>query len=149
MEAKGLKGESSNESRRLAAEATPTSGRFADHQVKAGSTILNVEIRQRAATNEAFFRADTFVEGEGKHLGGGEAIANEALHLVAAQRLVAVTSESHKFRVGIPALERREGLGGVWAQRNVLAHEDRLVSADPSLSLRSNHAVTVYDRPDA
>jgi hypothetical protein len=37
----------------------------------------------------------------------------------------------------------------VWAQRDVLAHEDRLVSADPSLSLRSDHAATVYDRPDA
>lgn len=117
--------------------------------MKGGGTVFDIEICQRAATNEALFRADSFIEGEGEHLGGGEAIANEALHLVATQRLVAVTSKSHKVRVGIPALERREGFGGVWAQRNVLAHEDRLVSADPSLSLRSNHAVTVYDRPDA
>ena len=117
--------------------------------MEACSAILNVKVRQRATADEVFFRADPFIEGEGEHLGGGEAIANEALHLVATQRLVAVTGESHQLRVGIPALECWEGLGGVWAQRNVLAHEDRLVSADPSLALRSDHAVTVYDRPDA
>ncbi len=149
METEGLKGESSNESCRLTAEAAPAGGRFADHQMKGGGTVLDIEIRQRAAANEAFLRADPFVEGEGEHLGGGEAVTNEALHLVAAERLVAVTGESHQLRVGIPALECWEGLGGVWAQRNVLAHEDRLVSADPSLALRSDHAVTVYDRPDA
>jgi len=95
------------------------------------------------------FRADSFIEGEGEHLGGGEALANQALHLVTGERLIAMARETYELGVGIPALERWQGVGGVWAQRDVLAHEDRLVSADPSLSLRSDHAVTVYDRPDA
>ena len=75
-------------------------------------------------------RTNTFVEGEGEHLGGGEALTNEALNLVAGERLVAVTGESHELWVGIPALECREGIGGVRTQRDALAHEDRLVSAD-------------------
>jgi hypothetical protein len=37
----------------------------------------------------------------------------------------------------------------VRAQRDALAHENRLVPADCSLALRSDHAVTVYDRLDA
>ena len=81
------------------------------------------------------FCTDAFIEGKREHLGGSESVTNKALHLVAAERLVAVTSESYEFRVGIPTLERWEGLGGVWAQRHVLAHEDRLVSADPTLVL--------------
>jgi hypothetical protein len=96
-----------------------------------------------------FCRANTFVEGEGEHLGGGEAIANQAFHLVASERLVAVTGESHELRVGIPALECREGLDGVRPQRDALAHEDRLMSADCTLALRSDHAITVYDRLNA
>ena len=98
--------------------------------MKGGGTVLDIEIRQRTATNEAFFRADSFIEGEGEHLGGGESVANEALYLVAGERLVAVTGEAYELGVGIPALECWEGIGGVWAQRNVLAHEDCLVSAD-------------------
>lgn len=130
MQAERLKGEASNEACRLAAKAAAAGGRFADHQVEACSTILNVKVRQRATADEVFFRADPFVEGEGEHLGGGEAVANEALHLVAAERLVPVTSEAHQLRVGIPALERREGPYGVRPQRDALAHEDRLMSAD-------------------
>jgi hypothetical protein len=130
MEAEGLKGESSNESRSLTAEAAPAGGRFADHQMKSGGAILDIKIRQRAAANQLFVSADAFIEGEGEHLGGGEAVTNEALHLVAAERLVAVTGEAYELGVGIPALERWEGLGGVWTQGNVLAHEDCLVSAD-------------------
>lgn len=95
------------------------------------------------------FRADSFIEGEGEHLGGGEALANQALHLVTGERLIAMARETYELGVGIPALECGERRSGVWAQRNTLAHEDRLVSADPSLSLRSDHAATVYDRPDA
>ncbi len=94
------------------------------------SAILDIEIRQRAAANEAFLCADAFVEGEGEHLGSGEALANQALNLVTGERLVAVTGEAHELWVGIPTLERGEGLGAVWAQRDVLAHEDRLMSAD-------------------
>ena len=149
MQAEGLKGELSNESCRLAAEAATAGGRFADHQVEGCASVLNIKVCQRAATDEALFCADAFIEGKREHLGGGEAFTNETLHLVTAERMITVTSESYELGVGIPAFERREGLGGVRAQRNVLAHEDRLVSADPSLSLRSNHAVTVYDRPDA
>ena len=132
MQAEGLKGESSNESCGLAAETATTGGRFADHQMKGGGSVLDIKIRERTTTDELLLRAVTFIEGEGEHLGGSEAVANETFNFIAAERLVAVTSESHKFRVGIPALERREGFGGVRAQRKVLAHEDRLVSADPS-----------------
>ena len=130
MQAEGLKGESSNESCRLTAEAAPAGGRFADHQMKGGGTVLDIEIRQRAAANEAFLRADPFVEGEGEHLGSGEALAYQALDLVTGERLVAMTGEAHQLRIGIPALECWEGIGGVWAQRDVLAHEDCLMSAD-------------------
>jgi hypothetical protein len=98
--------------------------------VKRGCAILNIKIRQRAAANEAFLCADPFVEGEGEHLGGGEALANQALNLVTGEGLVAMTGEAYELWVGIPALERWEGIGGVWAQRNVLAHEDCLMSAD-------------------
>ena len=94
------------------------------------SAILDIEIRQRAAANEAFLCADAFVEGEGEHLGSGEALANQALNLVTGERLVAVTGEAHQLRIGVPALECWEGIGAVWAQRDVLAHEDRLMSAD-------------------
>jgi hypothetical protein len=94
------------------------------------SAILDIEIRQRAAANEMFCRANTFVEGEGEHLGGGEAIANQAFHLVASERLVAVTGEAHQLRIGIPTFQGWEGFGGMWAQRDVLAHEDCLMSAD-------------------
>ena len=149
MQAEGLKGEASNESCRLAAEAATTCGGFADHQVKGGGPVLDIEIRERATTNELLLGADTFIEREREHLGGREAVANEAFNLVAAERLVAVTSESHQLRIGVPALKRREGFHGMWAQRYMFAHEDRLVSADCSLALRSNHAVTVYDRHDA
>jgi hypothetical protein len=149
MEAKRLKGELGNESRRLTAKTAAASGRLTDHQVEACSPILNIEICQCAAANEMFCRANTFVEGEGEHLGGGEAIANQAFHLVASERLVAVTGESHELRVGIPALECREGLDGVRPQRDALAHEDRLMSADCTLALRSDHAITVYDRLNA
>jgi len=130
MKSKSLKGESRDETRCLTAKTASAGGRFSDHQVKGGSTVLNVEIRQRAAANEMFCRANTFVEGEGEHLGGGETVANEALHLVAGERLVAVTRQAHELAVGIPALQCWEGLGGVWAQRDVLAHENRLMSAD-------------------
>ena len=130
MQAERLKGESRDKSRGLTAEAASASGRFADHQVEACSTILIIEIRQRAAANQLLGSADTFIEGEGEHLGGGESIANEALYLVAGERLVAMTGEPHQLWIGIPALERWEGIGGVWAQRNVLAHEDCLMSAD-------------------
>jgi hypothetical protein len=34
-------------------------------------------------------------------------------------------------------------------QRDALAHEDRLMSADCTLALRSDHAITVYDRLNA
>jgi hypothetical protein len=34
-------------------------------------------------------------------------------------------------------------------QRDTLAHEDRLMSADCTLALRSDHAITVYDRLNA
>ena len=149
MKAECLNGEASDKSRRLAAEAAPAGGRFADHQMKGCGPVLDIEIRERTTTNELLLCATTLIEGEGEHLGGSEAVANEALNFVAAKRLVTVTSESHQLRIGVPALERREGLGGVWAQRYVFAHEDRLVSADPAMALRSNHAVTVYDRPDA
>jgi hypothetical protein len=37
----------------------------------------------------------------------------------------------------------------VRTQRNALAHEDRLMSADCALVIRSGHAATVYDRPNA
>jgi hypothetical protein len=117
--------------------------------MEACGTILNIKVRQRATADEVFLRPDPFVEGEGEHLGGGEAVANQALHLVAAERLVAVTGESHELRVGIPALECREGLDGVRPQRDTLAHEDRLMSADCTLALRSDHAITVYDRLNA
>ena len=130
MEAEGLKGELGNESRRLTAKTAAASGRLTDHQVEACSPILNVEICQCAAANEMFCRANTFVEGEGEHLGGGEAIANQAFHLVASERLVAVTGEAHQLRIGIPTFQGWEGFGGMWAQRDVLAHEDCLVSAD-------------------
>ena len=149
MQAEGLKGEASDKSGCLAAEAAPADGRLADHQMKGGGTVLDIEIRQRAATDEMLFRADSFIEGEGEHLGGGEAVANQALNLVTGERLIAMARETNELGVGVPALECWQGVGGVWAQRNVLAHEDRLVSADPALSLRSDHAVTVYDRPDA
>jgi hypothetical protein len=98
--------------------------------VEACSTILNVKVRQCAAANEMFCRANTFVEGEGEHLGGGEAIANQALNLVTGERLVAVTGEAHQLRIGIPTFQGWEGFGGMWAQRDVLAHEDCLMSAD-------------------
>ena len=130
MKPKRLKGELGNESRRLAAEAAATSGRLADHQVEARSAILNIKICQCAATDQLFVSADTFVEGEGEHLGGGEAIANEAFYLVAGERLIAVAGEAYELWVGVPALERWKGIGGVWAQRDVLAHEDCLMSAD-------------------
>ena len=130
MKAKRLKGELGNETCCLAAKTAAASGRLADHQMKRRSAILDVEVCQRAAANEAFFRADPFVEGEGEHLGSGEALAYQALDLVTGERLVAVTGEAHELWVGIPTLERGEGLGAVWAQRNVLAHEDRLMSAD-------------------
>jgi hypothetical protein len=94
------------------------------------SAILDIEICQRAAANEAFLCADTFIEGEGEHLGGGESVANEALYLVARERLIAMARKAYELGVGIPALERWEGLGAVWAQRDVLAHEDCLMSAD-------------------
>jgi len=113
------------------------------------SAILDIEIRQRAAANELFRCADPLVEGKREHLGSSEAVTNEALHLVAAERLVAMTSKTHQLRVGVPTLQRGEGFAGVWTQRNVLTHEDRLVAADCSLALRSDHAITVYDRPDA
>jgi hypothetical protein len=135
VQSEGFKGKSSNESCRLAAKAATAGGRFADHQMKGGGTVLYIEIRQRAATNEALFYTDSFIEGKRQHLGGGESITNKAFHLVAAERLVAVTSEPYEFRIGIPTLKRWEGLGGVWAQRHVLAQEDRLVSADPTLVL--------------
>jgi len=130
MQAECLKGESRDESRRLAAETAPAGGRLADHQVKRGCAILNIKIRQRAAANQLLGGANTFIEGEGEHLGGGESVANEAFYLVAGERLVAMTGEAYELWVGIPALERWEGIGGVWAQRNVLAHEDCLMSAD-------------------
>ena len=98
--------------------------------MKGGSTIFNIEIRQRAAATQLLGGADSFIEGEGEHLGGGESVANEAFYLVAGKRLVAMTGEAYELWVGIPALERWEGIGGVWAQRNVLAHEDCLMSAD-------------------
>jgi hypothetical protein len=82
-----------------------------------------------------FCGTDTFIEGEGEHLGGGEAVTHQALHLIAGERLVAVTGEAHELRIGIPAFEGWEGIGGVWAQRHVLAHEYRLVSADRSMGL--------------
>ena len=149
MEPECFKGELRNKSRRLAAEPAPASGRLTNHQVKACRAILNIEIGQGAAANELLSRANTFVEGEGEHLGGGEAVANQALNLVAGERLVAVTGEAHQLRIGIPTFQGWEGFGGVRAQRYPLAHEDRLVSADCSLALRSDHAVTVYDRLDA
>ena len=130
MKAKGLKGELGDESRRLTAKTAAASGRLADHQVEACSPILNIKICQRAAANQLFVSADTFVEGEGEHLGGGEAIANEAFYLVAGEWLIAVTGEAYELWVGVPALERWKGIGGVWAQRDVLAHEDCLMSAD-------------------
>jgi len=130
MEAKRLKGELGNESRRLTAKTAAASGRLTDHQVEACSPILNIEICQCAAANEMFCRPNTFVEGEGEHLGGGEAIANQAFHLVASERLVAVTGEAHQLRIGIPTFQGWEGFGGMWAQRDVLAHEDCLMSAD-------------------
>jgi hypothetical protein len=130
MQAECLKGEPRDESRRLAAETAPAGGRLADHQVKRGCAILNIKIRQRTTANQLLGGADTFIEGEGEHLGGGESVANEALYLVAGERLVAMTGEAYELWVGIPTLERGEGLGAVWAQRNVLAHEDRLMSAD-------------------
>jgi hypothetical protein len=98
--------------------------------VKGGSTILNVEIRQRAATNQLLGSTDAFVEGEGEHLGGGEALANKALNLVAGKRLIAMAGEAYELWVSVPALECWEGIGGVWAQRDALAHEDCLMSAD-------------------
>lgn len=98
--------------------------------MKGRSAVLNIEIRQCAAANQLFVSTDTFVEGEGEHLGGGEAIANQTFHLVASERLVAVTGEAHQLWIGVPALERWEGIGGVWAQRDTLAHEDCLMSAD-------------------
>ena len=113
------------------------------------SAIFDVEVCQRAAANEAFLCADAFIEGEGEHLGSGEALANQALNLVTGERLVAVTGKAYQLRVGIPALERGEGLGAVWAQCDVLAHEDRFMSADCTLALLSDHAVTVYDRLNA
>jgi len=149
MQAEGFKSEASDESCRLAAQVATTCAGFADHQVKGGGPVLDIEIRERATTNELLLRAGTFIEREREHLGGREAVANEAFNLVPAERLVTVTSKSHQLRVGVPTLERREGLGGMWAQRYMFAHEDRLVPADCSLALRSNHAVTVYDRPDA
>jgi hypothetical protein len=63
-------------------------------------------------------------------LGGGESVANEALYLFTSERLVAMTGEAYELGVGIPALECWEGIGAVWAQRDVLAHEDCLMSAD-------------------
>jgi hypothetical protein len=41
-----------------------------------------------------------------------------------------VAGEAYELWVGVPALECWEGIGGVWAQRDVLAHEDCLMSAD-------------------
>ena len=130
MKPKGLKGELGNESRRLTAKPAATSGWLADHQMERRSAILDIEVCQRAAANQLFVSADPFVEGEGEHLGGGEALANEAFYLIAGEWLVAVTGEAHQLRIGIPALERWEGIGGVWAQRDTLAHEDCLMSAD-------------------
>lgn len=98
--------------------------------MKGRSAVFNIEIRQCAAANQLFVSANPFVEGEGEHLGGGEALADHALHLIAGEWLVAVTGEAHQLRIGIPALERWEGIGGVWAQRDTLAHEDCLMSAD-------------------
>jgi hypothetical protein len=98
--------------------------------VEACSAILNIKICQCAASNELLSRTNTLVEGEGEHLGGGEAIANQAFHLIAGEWLVAVTGEAYELWVGVPALECWEGIGGVWAQRDVLAHEDCLMSAD-------------------
>ena len=98
--------------------------------MKSGSAILNIEIRQRAAANQLFVGADTFVEGKGEHLGGGESVANQALYLVAHERLIAMARKAYELGVGVPALERREGRDGVWAQRHVFAHEDCLMSAD-------------------
>jgi len=149
MEPECFKGELRNESRRLAAETASASGRLTNHQVEACRAILNIEIGQGAAANELLSRANTFVEGKGEHLGGGEAFTNQALNLVAGERLVAVAGEAYELWVGVPALERWEGIGGVRAQRDALAHENRLVPADCSLALRSDHAVTVYDRLDA
>ena len=130
MQTQRLKGELCDESCGLAAEPTPARGRLTDHQVEACSAILDIEIRQRAAANKLFSRPNTFVEGEGEHLGSGEALANQALNLVTGERLVAVTGEAHQLRIGVPALECWEGIGAVWAQRDVLAHEDCLMSAD-------------------
>ena len=130
MEAEGLKGELCDESCSLAAKTAAARGWLADHQVEACSTILNIEICQRAAADKLFSRPNTFVEGEGEHLGSGEALANQALNLVTGERLVAVTGEAHQLRIGVPALECWEGIGAVWAQRDVLAHEDCLMSAD-------------------
>jgi hypothetical protein len=149
MQAKRLKSEASDKSCRLAAETATTGGWFANHQMKGGGPVLDIEIRECATTNELLLRANTLIEGKREHLGGREAVANQALNLVTGERLVAMARETNELGVGVPALECWQGVGGVWAQRNVLAHEDRLVSADPALSLRSDHAVTVYDRPDA
>lgn len=98
--------------------------------MKGRSAVLNIEIRQCAAANQLFVSTDTFVEGEGEHLRGAEALADHALHLIAGEWLVAVTGEAHQLWIGVPALERWEGIGGVWAQRDTLAHEDCLMSAD-------------------
>ena len=130
MKAKRLKGEASNEPCCLTAKAAAAGGWLADHQMERCSAVLDIEVCQRAAANEAFLCADPFVEGEGEHLGGGEALANQALNLVTGERLVAVTGKAYQLWVGIPALERGEGLGAVWAQCDVLAHEDSLMSAD-------------------
>ncbi|MFM2193971.1 MAG: hypothetical protein RLZZ460_641 [Chloroflexota bacterium] len=149
MESKSLKGKSRDEARCLSAESTAASRRLADHQVKGCRAILDIEIRERAAADEFLVQPNAFVKGEGEHLGGGEALADQPLHLVAAERFAAMAREAHQFRIGIPAFEGWQGIGGVWAQRDALAHEDRLVSAEHSLGIRSDHAATVYDRPDA
>ena len=149
MEPKSLKGESRDQARRFAAKAASASVRLADHQVEACSAVLDIKIRERSAADKLLGRTDTFVEGEGEHLGGGEAVTNQPLHLVAGEWLIAMARETHKLRVGIPALERWERVGGVWTQCDASSHEDRLMSADSSLGIRSDHAATVYDRPDA
>jgi hypothetical protein len=60
-----------------------------------------------------------------------------------------VASESNQFGIGIPALERRERLGGMGAQHHVLTQQHNLMSTDCSLALRSDHGATVYDRHNA
>ena len=104
MTPKGLKGKPGDEFCCLAPETASAGGRFADHQVKGRSTILDVKICKRAAANQLLIGTDTFIQGECEHLGCREALAYQAFNLFATEWLVAMAGEAYKLRVGVPTL---------------------------------------------